>query len=142
MEACLVTPDYFRIMNIPLKRGRYFDEHDDRSFLAGKDLSKLDEGERAMAGVNVIVIDEEFAHRYWPNEDAIGKRIRLGGADPKAPVLTVLGVVGRVKMEGLSQDSHRVQGYFAFAQMPFSGMTVITRRRVIQISWWQRLGNR
>jgi len=128
MEACLVTPDYFRVMNIPLKRGRYFDEHDDRSFLAGKDLSKLDEDQRTMAGVNSIIIDEEFARRHWPNEDAVGKRIRLGfGKDPKAPVLTVLGVVGRVKMEGLSQDSNRVQGYFSFAQMPFSGMTVITK---------------
>jgi len=127
MEACLVTPDYFRVMNIPLKRGRYFTEQDDRSFLAGKDLSKLDEDQRTMAGVNAIIIDEEFARRYWPNEDAVGKRIRLGGTDPKAPVLTVLGVVGRVKMEGLSQDSNRVQGYFSFAQMPFSGMTVITK---------------
>jgi putative ABC transport system permease protein len=127
MEACLVTPDYFRVMNIPLKRGRYFNDHDDRSFLAGKDLSKLDDDQRTMAGVNSIIIDEEFARRYWPNEDAVGKRIRLGGADPKAPVLTVLGVVGRVKMEGLSQDSNRVQGYFSFAQMPFSGMTVITK---------------
>ena len=127
MEACLVTPDYFRVMNIPLKRGRYFTEQDDRSFLAGKDLSKLDEDQRTMAGVNAIIIDEQFARRYWPNEDAVGKRIRLGGTDPKAPVLTVLGVVGRVKMEGLNQDSNRVQGYFPFAQMPFSGMTVITK---------------
>jgi len=127
MEACLVTSDYFRVMNIPLKRGRYFTDQDDRSFLAGKDLSKLDEDQRTMAGVNSLIIDEEFARRYWPNEDAVGKRIRLGGTDPKAPVLTVLGVVGRVKMEGLSQDSNRVQGYFSFAQMPFSGMTVITK---------------
>jgi len=114
-------------MDIPLKRGRYFNEHDDRSFLAGTDLSKLDEDQRTMAGVNAIIIDEEFARRYWPNEDAVGKRIRLGGGDPKAPVLTVLGVVGRVKMEGLSQDSKRVQGYFSFSQMPFSGMTVIAK---------------
>jgi len=126
MEACLVTTDYFRVMNIPLKRGRYFNEHDDRSFLAGRDLSKLDEDQRTMAGVNSIIIDEEFARRYWPGEDAVGKQIRFGG-DPKSPLLTVLGVVGRVKMEGLSQDSKRVQGYFPFAQMPFSGMTVITR---------------
>lgn len=126
MEACLVTPDYFRTMNIPLIRGRYFDEHDNRAWLAGRDLSKLNEGQRGIAGVNVIVIDEEFARRYWPGEEAVGQRIRLGTA-PDAPLLTVVGVVGRVKMEGLSQDSKRVQGYFAFSQMPFSGMTVITK---------------
>ncbi|HMG76370.1 MAG TPA: ABC transporter permease [Pyrinomonadaceae bacterium] len=126
MEACLVTPDYFSTMNIPLRGGRYFSEHDDRAWLAGRDLSKLNEGQRGIAGVNVIIIDEEFARRYWPGEEAVGKRIRLG-TDNGAPVLTVIGVVGRVKMEGLSQDSKRVQGYFAFAQMPFSGMTVIAR---------------
>jgi putative ABC transport system permease protein len=126
MEACLVTSDYFRTMNIPLLGGRYFDDHDNRSWLAGRDLSKLNEGQRGIAGVNVIVIDEEFARRYWPDEEAVGKRIRLG-TRLEAPLLTVVGVVGRVKMEGLSQDSKRVQGYFSFAQMPFSGMTVITK---------------
>ena len=126
MEACLVTADYFRTMNIPLQHGRYFDEHDNRSWLAGRDLSKLNEGQKGIAGVNVIVIDEEFARRYWPGEEAVGKRIRLG-TDAAAPLLTVVGVVGRVKMEGLNQDSKRVQGYFSFPQMPFSGMTVITR---------------
>jgi len=126
MEACTVTPDYFRAMNIPLLRGRYFTDQDDRSFLAGRDMSKLDEGARLVAGVNSIIIDEEFARRHWPNDDAVGKRIKMGGDD--SPVfLTVVGVVGRVKMEGLSQDSNRVQGYFPFWQLPFNGMTVIVK---------------
>ena len=74
------------------------------------------------------MIDEEFARRYWPNEEAVGKRIRLGNdTDPKTPVLTVLGVVGRVKMEGLGTDSKRVQGYFPYAQIPSGGMTVILK---------------
>lgn len=126
MEACTVTPDYFRAMNIPLLRGRYFTDQDNRSFLAGRDLSKLNEGERMIAGVTSIIIDEEFARRHWPNEDSVGKRIKFGG-DEKSPALTVVGVVGRVKMEGLSQDSNRVQGYFPFWQLPFTGMTVIIK---------------
>ncbi len=126
MEACTVTPDYFRAMSIPLLRGRYFNDQDNRSFLAGRDLSKLNEGERMIAGVNAIIIDEEFARRHWPNEDAVGKQIRFG-TDYGAPRLNVVGVVGRVKMEGLAQDSNRVQGYFPFAQVPFSGMTVIIK---------------
>ncbi|MGH9916369.1 MAG: ABC transporter permease, partial [Pyrinomonadaceae bacterium] len=126
MEACLVTPDYFRAMNIPLKRGRYFDDHDDRSSLVGRDLSKLNEIERDYAALNSIVIDEEFARRYWPGEDPIGKRVVLG-SDEHPQFLTVLGVVGRVKVEGLSQDSMRVQGYFPFAQIPRSAMTVVLK---------------
>jgi putative ABC transport system permease protein len=126
MEACLVTPDYFKAMNIPVKSGRVFDSHDDRSWIAGKDLSKLDDDEKQMAPLNSIVIDEEFARRYWPGEEAVGKRIAMGSEkDPR--FLTVLGVVGRVKMEGLGTDSKRVQGYFPFAQTPSSGMTVILK---------------
>ena len=126
MEACTVTPDYFRAMNIPLLHGRYFNEHDDRSFIAGKDLSKLNDGERLVAGVNVIIVDEQFAKKYWPNEDAVGKRIRFG-TDDTAPLLEVVGVVGRVKMEGLDTDSNRVQGYFSFSQVPFQAMAMIVK---------------
>ena len=126
MEACLVTPDYFKAMNIPVLRGRVFNDRDDRSHLVGRDLSKLTEVQRGGAGLNSIVIDEEFARRYWPNEEAVGKRVRMG-TDPTAPVLEVLGVVGRVKMESLNQNSDRVQGYFAFNQVPQGGMTVIIK---------------
>jgi putative ABC transport system permease protein len=114
-------------MNIPLKSGRFFTDRDDRSFLAGRDLSKMSEPEQMGAGLNAVIIDEEFARRHWPNEDAVGKRIRLGGDDSRAPLLTVIGVVGRVKMEGLSQDSNRVQGYFSFPQLGNGGMTVIVK---------------
>lgn len=127
MEACLVTPDYFKAMNIPVLRGRVFTDRDNRSHLAGKDLSKLNENERAMAGVRSIVIDEEFARRHWPNEEAVGKRVRLGGHDSKAPLLEVIGVVGRVKMESLNQNSDRVQGYFSYGELPQSGMTVLVK---------------
>ena len=126
MEACLVTPDYFKAMNIPVLRGRVFTDRDDRSHLAGRDLSKLNENQRAVAGLNKIVIDEDFAKKYWPNEDAVGKRVRLG-RDADAQVLEVLGVVGRVKMESLNQNSDRVQGYFPYNQTPAGGMTVIIK---------------
>jgi putative ABC transport system permease protein len=126
MEASLVTPDYFKAMNIPVLRGRVFNDRDDRSHLAGRDLSKFNDNQRAAMGLNKIVIDEEFAKRYWPNEDAVGKRVKLG-RDADAEILEVLGVVGRVKMESLNQNSDRVQGYFAFNQMTQGGMTVIIK---------------
>jgi putative ABC transport system permease protein len=122
----LVTPDYFKAMNIPLLRGRVFTDRDNRAHLAGKDLSKIDEDRRGAAALNVIVIDEEFAKRHWPNEEAVGKRVRIGTA-ADAPALEVVGVVGRVKMESLNQNSDRVQGYLPFAQMPSDGMIVIVK---------------
>jgi putative ABC transport system permease protein len=127
METCLVTPDYFKAMNIPLLRGRYFNDRDNRAHLSGKDLSHLREDVReGAAGLNVIIIDEEFARRHWPNEEAIGKQIRLG-RDANLPILEVVGVVGRVKMEGLSQDSNRVQGYFAYEQLSGDSMTMLIK---------------
>jgi predicted permease len=127
MEATVVSPDYFKTMNIQVLRGRVFNDRDDRSHLAGRDLSKVRKELVDSVGVNAIVIDEEFARHYWPNEDAVGKQVRLGGSDPENPLLTVLGVVRRVKMEGLAQDTNRVQGYMAFAQRPSANMMLVVK---------------
>jgi putative ABC transport system permease protein len=104
-----------------------FNDQDNRAHLAGRDLSKLNENERSGAGLNKIIVDEEFARRHWPNEDPIGKHVRIGGSDPANPRLEIIGVVGRVKMESLNQNSDRVQGYFPFAQVPQGGMTVLIK---------------
>ena len=85
-----------------------------------------------MAGVNSIIIDEEFARRHWPNEDAVGKRIKMG-SDETPRFLTVVGVVGRVKMDGLNQDSN-TSGARSILATSFPGMTVINRLPAIQIS--------
>lgn len=127
LEACLVSPDYFRTMGIPLRAGRYFNEQDSRQHLAGRDLSALNEGAKGVAGLNAIIIDEEFARRYWPAEDAVGKRIRLGPVDSGTPFLTVVGVVGHVKMDKLSAESNRVQAYFSYLQLPFSNMAAVIK---------------
>src|SRR5262245_5075919 len=119
MEACLVSPEFFRAMGVPLRAGRYFTEEENRQQLVGSDLNRY-----------AIVIDEEFAKRYWPNQDAVGKHIRLGPVGPGSPVLTVVGVVGRVKMDRLSVESSRVQCYFSYFQFPFPNfpnMTVVIK---------------
>ncbi|HKR14162.1 MAG TPA: ABC transporter permease, partial [Pyrinomonadaceae bacterium] len=126
VELCMVTPDYFKAMNIPVLRGRAFTDSDNRAHLAGQDLSQLDEDQRAVKGLNKIIIDEEFAKRYWPNEDPIGKRVVFGSVEEPRK-LEVVGVVGRVKMESLNQNSDRVQGYYPFAQLPQGGMTVLIK---------------
>lgn len=127
LEAIAVSPDYFRTMNIPLREGRFFTEQDNRQHLSGRDLSRFDEGAKQVMGLNAIVIDEEFARRYWPGESAVGKRIRLTPVDQGSPYLTVLGVVGRVKMERLNVESNRVQGYFSVLQFPLTNTSVLIK---------------
>jgi putative ABC transport system permease protein len=126
MDVTAVSPGYFRTMGIPLLEGRDFAEEDDRRWLGGKSLQGLDEGARAVAGVNEIIVDEEFARRYWPNEDAVGQRVRFG-ASADSPALTVVGVVGRVKMAELRADSDRVQGYLPYFQFPTRSLGIVVR---------------
>ncbi len=76
-------PNYFRMMGIPLLRGREFDERDD--------------------GVNkdrVVIINDRFARQFWPNEDPIGKRIKIGPPENN-PWLTIVGVVRNIHQTGL-----------------------------------------
>ena len=82
--AGAVTPAYFRVMRIPLLRGRVFDDSD---------------GERT---ARVVLVSAATARRYWPDEDPIGKRIRVVWDDDWR---TVVGVVGDVRQYALSGRS-------------------------------------
>jgi len=126
MEVHLVGPDYFRVMGIPLLHGRAFTDQDDRGHLRGRDLSGFTDGERWMSGLNTIIVDEEFARRHWPNEDAIGKRVRLPWGE-KGPLLTVVGVVGRVKLNQLNERGGFVQAYLPFLQGASGSMAVVMK---------------
>jgi putative ABC transport system permease protein len=81
------TPDYFRTMQVPLVRGRYFADADTQP-----------------NAQPVVIIDEKFAQRFWPGGDAIGKQL---WNDPKRR-LTIVGVVGTVKQYGLEIDGRIV----------------------------------
>jgi predicted permease len=105
----IVAGRYFEAMEIPLRRGRFFNEHDTR-----------DSG-------RVTIVDEFMAQQLWPNQDAIGKRLQAG-TNAEAPLLTVVGVVGRVKQYTLDADS-RIAMYFAHAQSPVRAMNVVLRSR-------------
>ena len=79
-----------------------------------------------MSGLNTIIVDEEFARRHWPNEDAIGKRARLPWGE-KGPLLTVVGVVGRVKLNQLNERGGFVQAYLPFLQGASGSMAVVMK---------------
>jgi hypothetical protein len=79
----------------------------------------------------VVIVDEHMAEQLWPNEDAVGKRIRTGGIDANAnaPWITVVGVVGRIKQDTLDSDS-RMAMYLAHTRYGTRAMNVVARSRV------------
>ena len=109
----IVAADYFRAMEIPLRRGRLFTGQDTRTT------------------PHVVIVDDYMAQQLWPNEDAVGKRIRTGGIDanPSGPWITVVGVVGRIKQDTLDSDS-RMAMYLAHTQYGTRAMNVVLRSRV------------
>jgi len=89
------SPGYFRIMGIPLLRGRDFDEHDDAN------------------AVRVAIVNDIFAKRYFPHQDPIGHRFRIA----HNPWCTVIAVTGSFKHQQPMQDAVPM-AYFSYAQSP------------------------
>jgi putative ABC transport system permease protein len=84
-----VVPGYFEAMRIPLLRGRL-----------------LQDGDLATGAPQVVVINQEMARRFWPNQDAVGKRLKYG-LDPgaKNPWKTVVGVVADMRRQRLDEPA-------------------------------------
>jgi putative ABC transport system permease protein len=123
LQVHLIAPDYFQALGIPLLQGRDFTERDNREHLRG-----TSSGNDWGAGLNSIIIDEEFAKRYWPNQNPLGQRIRLPwGERGKQPVMTIVGVVGRIKENRLSDQGGIVQAYFPIFQQPLGNLAVVVK---------------
>lgn len=101
-----VTPDYFKAMGIPLRRGRFFTAHD----VAGT--------------TRVAIINETMAKKFFPNEDPIGKRINV--TNGPETFREIVGIVGDVKHNGLDRETP-LQTYEPFAQRPHDFLTLVVR---------------
>jgi predicted permease len=103
------TPDYFLALGIPLVRGRFFSDRDDA------------------AARQVVIINQSLARRYWPNEDAIGKRITFTDEPKKeSDWFAVAGVAGDVKDTPASEGAEPAL-WFPLEQQPFNSMSVVLR---------------
>ncbi len=123
LQVHLIAPDYFQAMGIPLLQGRDFTEQDNREHLRG-----TSSGNDWGAGLNSIIIDEEFAKRHWPNQNPLGQRVRIPwGEREKQPIVTIVGVVGRVKENRLSDQGGMVQAYFPIYQQTLRNMAVVVK---------------
>ena len=103
---------YFNTMQIPLLKGRVFDEQDREG------------------SPPVVVINQTMSRRFWPDEDPIGKQIRLIDPGPTGTgsgvTASVVGVVGDIKHSTLDEESMS-QIYVSFAQNPFIFATLVVR---------------
>jgi putative ABC transport system permease protein len=109
-ERYVATPDYIRAMQIGLVRGRSFTEADSTN------------------APLVVMVSETAAERWWPHQDAVGKRLRVSGnSDEQSELLrTVVGVVKDVKQNGL--DAPRtMQVYIPHAQYMSRSMVLVIR---------------
>ena len=117
--AADVTPGYFEAMGIRLLRGRFFAESDDAKALP------------------VIMVDERLARRFWPGQDAIGRRMYrptdiddLLAVTDKTVFFTVVGVVADVKLRDLTEGEKAVGTYyFPMAQQPSRAITFAVNTR-------------
>jgi predicted permease len=81
-ERIRISPDYFKVIQAPLLRGRLFTEGDE-------------DGKQPVA-----IIDETTARKYWPTRDPLGRRLQFG-QDPTEPRVMVVGIVKDIKNDGL-----------------------------------------
>ena len=108
-DVRVVANDYFEAMGIPLIRGRLFRPGD-----------KADESSR-------VVINQTMAEKFWPGEDAIGKRVRISWNDIRDD--EVVGVVADVRHDGLATEP-RAMTYWPHPRFPYNGMAIVIRTSV------------
>lgn len=102
----IVSPGYFETLRIPR--------------LAGRDFTAQDRD----SAVAVAIVNDQLAKHNWPNESALGKRIRFGG--PDARWATIVGVVGTVKQFRLSEEPLE-QAYVPYMQHPMIFTEAVVR---------------
>ena len=102
-----ITPDFFRVLRVPLVRGRFFSDRD-----------RAD-------GELVAIINETTAKTHWPSEDPLGKRFKFGAPDDNARWRRVVGIVADTRRAGVDQPV-RTESYHPYTQDPGS-MTILIR---------------
>jgi putative ABC transport system permease protein len=107
-DYATVSPDYFRVMRIPLLMGRFFSNGDSSST------------------PNVAIISETLARRYFPNQDPLGKQMRFGFPPNGDVSREIVGIVGDVRDVALSRKPGLTM-YVPFAQAPLYGGEVVVR---------------
>ncbi len=112
-EVNVISPDYFKVMRMPVLRGRGFQPED------------------RLGAPRVVLIDDSFARRYFPGQDPVGKRLDDNQSDAEnPPPLTIVGVVPRVRTDMPGDEFDRLQlpqMYFSADQQPTTNNNLLVR---------------
>ena len=103
-----ISPSYFRVMGIPLLRGREFDDRD------------------VDGTTPVVIINQTFARRFFSDEDPIGQRFVYGSPDPRNPWITIVGVVADMRRTGFDKAA-RPETFLPEAQNADNALTIVAR---------------
>lgn len=104
-----VTPDYFRVMRVPVLKGRAFTDAD-----------------RA-GGPSVVIINQQIAEKYFKGQDPLGQRLTFDKVpNDKSEWSTIVGVVGGERQQALSAEP-QIEAYVPFAQEASQAMSLVTR---------------
>ncbi len=110
VEMNVVTADYFQTIHTPLLRGRSFQARDT------KDQPPA------------LIVDQLLAERYFPGEEAVGKRIKMHtGHEGAVEFRTIVGVVPHLKVYGFDETTVLPQAYLPITQQPQTGLVVLLR---------------
>jgi putative ABC transport system permease protein len=112
-DVFMAGVDYFKTMGIPLIKGREFNQRDQHH------------------STPVVIISQEFARQFFPNEDPLGKRMKPGIStydNEKSPYREIVGVVGDLRSRALNTEPKPAY-YVAQTQVPFSQMTVVVKTK-------------
>jgi len=93
-----VTANYLKAMNIPLRQGRYFETRDNAQ------------------SVPVAIVNETMARQYWPGENVLGRRFKLGDPEEDTPWMEIVGVVADVRQMGLDEPV-KAEMYLPYQQI-------------------------
>jgi predicted permease len=107
-DYATVSPEYFRVMRIPLRRGRFFSEQDSPS------------------NPKVAIISETLARRYFPSQDPLGRQMKFGFPPNSDVSREIVGIVGDVRDVALGRQPGPMM-YVPFAQEPLWGGEVVVR---------------
>ena len=103
----MTGPDYFRTMNIPVRSGRDFSTRD------------------TLHTQPVAIINDSFARRYWPDDNAIGAHIKIDDNNQAPREVEIIGIVGDVRHTGLHADP-APEIYVPISQIPEENVSLLT----------------